>query len=183
MNLAALISAAVLLAPNPDPGPPPKDCPHFAAHYRELIQSQAALDSALGRTPQGESPPLREVGRARQEGAQAAGNLEDDVARACREANGSQYECVVSANSYDDLAACQLRALPVLGPDELATAAELPSTPEPATREEGALGAGQVASEYVQRGTIDVEALGTGSGAPRAEERAAPESDVVKSGR
>lgn len=182
MIVPALLSAAVLLAPNPDPGPPPKDCAHFVAHYRELIQNQATLDSAVGRTPQGESPPLREVVRARQEGAQAAANLADDVARACREANGSQYECVVSASSYDDLAACELHALPVLDPDERKVAAALETTPPPAPAER-VREAARVLPEYVRSGTIDVEAPGTGSSAPQAEERAAPESDVVKSGR
>ena len=165
MTAPALLSAAVLLAANPDPGPPPKDCAHFAAHYRELIQNQAALDSDVTRPPSGEAPPLAQVGRARQEGARAAEYVEADVARACREANGSQYECVVTADSYDELNACHLQALPVLDPGDRAVAAESASMQESATKEELALEPGRLTSEYVQRGTIDLEALGTGSAA------------------
>ena len=182
MNLSALVSTAVLLAPNPDPGPPPKDCARFAMHYRALIEHQSALDSEVARPTDGGTPTLAQVGRARQEGGRAAEYVEEDVAHACREANGSQYECVVTADSYDELNACHLQALPVLDPGDRAVAAESASMQEPPTKEERALEPVQLTSEYVQRGTIDLEALGTGSGAGESEERAAP-SDVSQGGR
>ena len=182
MTVPALLSAAMLLAANPDPGPPLKDCARFAMHYRALIEHQSALDSEVARPEGSEAPPLAQVGRARLEGARAADYVDEDVARACREANGSQYECVVTADNYEELNACHLQALPVLDPGDRAVAAETATMQESATKEQRALEPERLTSEYVQRGTIDVEALGTGSGATQGGERAAPESEVVKSG-
>jgi hypothetical protein len=183
MTFIVLMSAAVLLAANRDPGPPRKDCERFVAHYRELIQHQAALDSQLHKPVRAEPPPLREAGPAEIEAGQAARNIEPDVERACREANGSQYECVVSAGGYDELASCKLHGLPVLDSGERKVAAALDTTAPPPTPAERARETAQLAPEYVRSGTIDVESLGTGSGAPEPEEEAAPESDVVRSGR
>ena len=168
MNLSALLSAAVLLAPNPDPGPPPKDCAQFVMHYRALIEHQSALDSEVARPADG-AAALAQVGRARLEGARAADYVDADLMRACREANGSQYECVVTADSYDELNACHLQALPVLDPGDRAVAAETATMQESDTKEERAIEPVQVTSEYVQRGTIDLEALGTGSAAPEVQ--------------
>ena len=108
--------------------------------------------------------------------------IEGDVARACEEANGSQYECVIMAGTYADLPACGIAALPVPDADDRRAIAARDTAPPP-TPEDRAREAAQVLPEYVRSGAIDVESLGTGSGAPGPEERAAPESDVVKSGR
>lgn len=181
MTFTALASVA-LLAANPDPGPPVKDCARFVVHYRELLQHQAVVDRQVELGPTRKAPSLSNAAPARLDRAPAAKNFEPDVARACGKANGSQYECVISAKSYGDLASCRLRALPGLDADERQVAAMLKTTPPPVAEERPA--AAEVGAEYVRTGNIDIEALGTGSGASGEEmQRNEEESEVVQGGR
>lgn len=180
MTLTALASVA-LLAANPDPGPPVKDCARFVVHYRELLQHQAVVDRQVELGPTRKAPSLSNTAPARLDRSRAK-DFEPDVERACGKANGSQYECVISTKSYGDLASCELRALPVLDADERQVAAMLKTTPPPVAEERPA--AAEVGAEYVRTGTIDVEALGTGSGASGEElQRNEEESEVVQGGR
>lgn len=182
MTFAALASLAVSLASSPDPGPPPKNCEQFVAHYVKLMEDQSRLDVGSTSTPHDARPRQVREGEAKQEVSRTADVIEDDVARACERASGSQYECVIMAGAYGDLASCEVRALPLPDADDRRAIAQRDTAPRP-TPEERVRGTAQVLPEYIQNGTISVEALGTGSGAPPLAEQAGPESDVAKGGR
>jgi hypothetical protein len=167
MNAFALVAAVLVSAAKPDPGQPEKDCARFASHYRALLQRQAVLDVTVARKPDDRVPPVAEHVEARTEAGQVAGELTDAVTRACRQANGSQYECVVTADSYEELTNCSLPGLPVLARDERREVPEEPApppTPEQRTEADRAL-----VHQYVRSGSIDLEALGTGTAAPPPE--------------
>ena len=181
MTFTALASVALLQAANPDPGPPPKNCDQFVAHYLELMEEQSRVDVDSTSTPHDPRPQHVREGEATQEVSRTADVIQDDVARACERANGSQYECVIMADTYGDLPSCEVRALPLPDADERRAIATRDTAPPP-TPEERARGAAEVLPKYIQSGTISVEALGTGSGASLGE-RVAPESDVAKGGR
>ncbi len=166
MNALAL-ALALVAAANPDPGQPEKDCARFTSHYRTLLQRQAVLDVTVARKPGDRVPPDAEHVEARTEAGQVAGELTDEVARACRQANGSQYECVVTADSYEELANCALPGLPVLAQDERREPSQEPAPP-PTAEQRGEADRALV-HEYVRSGSIDLEALGTGTAAPPRE--------------
>ena len=174
MMALTLLAAVLLSAVNPDPGPPAKDCARFEAHYRALLQDQAERDAEAARKPGDQVPPLAERVEARTESGQVAGELEGAVVQACRRANGSQYECVMTANDYEDLPNCALAGLPVLARAERR---DLPISEPPPTREERAEADKTFLREYVRSGTVDLEALGTGSAA----QEAAPEPPAAAS--
>ena len=174
----ALLAAAVLLASGDNLGIK-KDCAEYVAHYQALMEDRADLDVTEAPGGRGAPHPLVRVERSRDRADDALDRVEEDVARSCRVANRSQYECVVQAERYEDLRSCGLAALPVL---EAAERHAAPPGPPPTTPEERARANEAFARTWVRSGVADLEALGTGSGAPQAEERAAPESDVVKSG-
>jgi hypothetical protein len=174
MMAPPLLAAVLLSAVNPDPGPPAKDCARFEAHYRALLQHQAELDAAAERKPGDQVSPVAERVEARTESGQVAGELQGAVAHACRRANGSQYECVMTANVYEDLADCALAGLPVLARGERR---DLPISEPPPTREERAEADRTFLREYVRNGNIDLEALGTGSAA----QEVAPEPPAAAS--
>ena len=177
MIAPALVAALLASAANPDPGQPVKDCAHFVAHYRALLQDQAEVDVSAARKPEDRVPPKTEDMQARAEAGQVAGEVEDAVAHACRRANGSQYECVVMADGYKQLAACVLPGIPMLPGAERR---ELPSPePPPPTAEQRADADRTVEREYVRTGDIDLEALGTGS----AREAEAEQSPAASEGR
>ena len=172
--MAPALLAVLLSAVNPDPGPPAKDCARFEAHYRELLQDQAERDAATERKPDDQVPPVAERVEARTESGQVAGELEGAVVQACRHANGSQYECVMTANDYEDLPNCALAGLPVLARAERR---DLPISEPPPTREDRVEADKTFLREYVRSGTVDLEALGTGSAA----QEAAPEPPAAAS--
>lgn len=144
----------------------PKDCAKYAARYAQLLQDRADRDvAAASGVPDvtGASSPaaaLLRVERARERAAAAAEPVEGEVARSCRLANRSQYECVMQAERYEDLPNCGLASLPVLGPAERQ---RLPPPPPP-TPAERAQARETLTREWVSRGVFDLDALGTGSG-------------------
>jgi len=157
--MAPALLAVLLSAVTPDPGSPAKDCARFEAHYRVLLQDQAERDAQAVRNPGDQVPPVVEL-EARTESGHVAGELEGAVVQACRRANGLQYECVMTADDYEDLPNCALAGLPVLARAERR---DLPISEPPPTREERAEADRKFLREYVRNGTIDLEALGTGS--------------------
>ena len=173
MMALTLLAAVLLSAVNPDPGPPAKDCARFEAHYRALLQDQAERDAQAVRNPGDQVPPVVEL-EARTESGHVAGELEGAVVQACRHANGSQYECVMTANDYEDLPNCALAGLPVLARAERR---DLPISEPPPTREDRVEADKTFLREYVRSGTVDLEALGTGSAA----QEAAPEPPAAAS--
>lgn len=176
MTALNLLVAALVGAANPDPGPPVKDCSQFASHYRALLQHQAELDASVARGPDERVPQQVEHAEARAEAGEVARDLEDATVRACQRANGSQYECVVTADRYEDLASCVLPGLPLLAREDRR---EVPESQPPPSPEQRAHAGRTVLEEYAGAGRIDLEALGTASGAPP---EAQPEPPAAREG-
>ncbi|GEJ57066.1 hypothetical protein [Anaeromyxobacter diazotrophicus] len=178
MTALYLLAAALVGATSPDPGPPAKDCTRFTSHYRALLQHQAALDATVTREGGDRAPAAAEHAEARAEAGEVAADLEDATLRACRRANGSQYECVVTADRYEDLASCALPGLPVLARGDRRDVPE--SQQPPPSPEERAHASQRVLDEYVGAGKIDLDALGTASGGPAPEGQ--PEPPAAREG-
>jgi len=150
----------------------PKDCRRYAGHYAELLQDRAerdvlassasVSDAASARTAR----ELLRIEHARERAADAAVPRETAVARSCRAANRSQYECVMQAQRYEDLGSCGLDGLPVLDLAQRTAAASNGAAPPSA--EDKAAATAEVAQEWLRDGTVDLEALGTGSAAQEA---------------
>jgi hypothetical protein len=142
-----------------------KDCPQYVARYRALLQDRAERDVEAAPASPGASPLLLRVGQSRERAQSAFEEVKARVERSCRAANRSQYECVVQAERYEDLRACQLDALPIL---DAAQQQAPPPPPSPPTADQRARATESFAREWVRSGTADVEALGTGSGSTAA---------------
>jgi hypothetical protein len=129
-----------------------EDCSQYVARYKALLLDRAHRDVEAARDAGAVPPPPLRI-------EAAIARVETQVARSCRVANRSQYECVVQAQLYEDLQSCQLEALPVLD-----AAQRSAPPPPPPTPEERARATKSFAREYASHGTTDLEALDTGSG-------------------
>lgn len=100
-----------LLAALGDPETPKGSCEEYVSSYRELLRERAEDE----RNPHPDRAlPGAEAALARQDADRVFEAGRPRVEAACRKANRSEWECVVEAATYSDLASCRIAHLPLV---------------------------------------------------------------------
>src|SRR5215208_5381137 len=139
----------LVLAASGDPETPKGDCSEFVSQYRKLLQERAK-DEVTEPKKGSKTPPVVLQAQAEEHAGRVFEAEAGEVRAACDRADRSQYECVVDASTYDDLAACRAPALPLVRDGVKVT--DVKPLERPRERDPAAL-----MRQFVVEGKIDVK--------------------------